>query len=397
MRPCRVLLVISNLEYGGAQRQVIELANNAHADNFDIHVCSLSDYIPLADDLYDRERRLHVINKHWKFDVTVIPRLARLLRDLDAQVVHGFLFDAEIATRVAGRMARTPLVVGSERNTNYTLKRRQLIVYRLTRQWVDLVVANSHSGATFNQQTLGHAPSTYRVVHNGVNIDKFRPQDGRAVRRALGIKDTECIIGMFASFKQQKNHALFFAAVTRVLQRFPETRLLLVGDELYAGMHGSDEYKRQTQTLIDRLGLRHRCLFMGNQTDVASLYPVCDVTVLPSFFEGTPNTVLESLACGVPVVATDVSDNAYLIPEGRVGFTIPLGDEAALAERISRLLGDNKLRHAMGREARTWVIQEFSTPRLAAKTEEVYWEGLSHARVKGTQPHKRRESVRCVH
>src|SRR5690349_14936653 len=125
-----VVQVISNLEYGGAQRQVIELANNMDADQFDVHVCSLSDYVPLVEDLHDAHHRLHVIHKRWKFDVMVVPQLARLLRDLKADVVHGYLFDAEIATRVAGRLARTPLIVGSERNTDYALKRRQLLVYR---------------------------------------------------------------------------------------------------------------------------------------------------------------------------------------------------------------------------------------------------------------------------
>lgn len=371
-QPYRILLVISNLEYGGAQRQVIELANNMDAEQFDVHVCSLSGYIPLAEDLHDAGRRLHVINKQWKFDVTVIPRLARLLRGLKADVVHGYLFDAEIATRMAGRLAGTPLIVGSERNTDYTLKRRQLLVYRLTRSCADLVIANSSAGAVFNERMLGHPASMYRVVHNGVNAEQFSPQDSAAVRGALGLAYTDLIIGMFASFKFQKNHPLLFAAFKQVLGRLPEARLLLVGDELYAGMHGSDEYKRQTHRLIDELEIRDRCLFLGNQTDVARLYSVCDVTVLPSLFEGTPNAVLESLACGVPVIATNVSDNAYIIPEGRVGFTVPLGDVETLTERILRILGNSELRQEMRQQARAWVIQEFSTLRLATKTANVY-------------------------
>lgn len=376
--PYRVMLVISNLEYGGAQRQVIEVANNLDCRTFDVRVCSLSDYVPLADQLQDRQRRLYIVQKHWKFDLTVIARLTRLLRQLRPHVVHGYLFDAEIASRIAGRIVGTPLVVGSERNTDYSLKKRQLLVYRVTRRMVDLVIANSRAGALFNQRLLGHPPSAYRVVHNGVNVDSFYPQDGSAMRAALGIEPAERIIGMFASFKPQKNHALLFAAAKRVFRRVPKTRLLLVGDELYAGMHGSDEYKRQTHDLLDKLGIRERCIFAGNQSDVAKLFSVCDLTVMPSLFEGTPNAVLESLACGVPVIATDVSDNSYLVPEGRAGFIVPLGDDETLANQICRLLSDDELRSAMSREARQWTVQEFSTARLAAKTAEVYVEGLKH-------------------
>jgi glycosyltransferase involved in cell wall biosynthesis len=378
--PIRVLLVISNLEHGGAQRQVVELANTMDPSRFDVHVCTLSDYVPLEHALSDRDRRLHVIQKRGKFDVTVVPRLAGLLRRLRTDVVHSFLFDADIAARLAGRLARTPAIVGSERNAHYRLKPRQRAAYWLTRRGVDVIVANSRAGAAFNGRALGHPPAMYRVVHNGVNADAFRPRDGRPVRRELGIGPDEGVVGMFASFKRQKNHPLFFAAARRLLVRHPATRLLLVGDELWGGLHGSDAYKRETHRLVDELGIRERCLFLGNVNDVARLYPACDVTVMPSLFEGTPNAVLESLACGVPVVATDVADNAYLVPDGRVGFVVPLGEADLLADRVGRLLEDAALRARMGAAARAWVEQEFSLTRLADKTGAVYVEVLGGAR-----------------
>ena len=377
-----VLQVISNLEYGGAQRQVVELANNLDKEDFDVQVCSLSDYVPLARDLNDQERCLHVIQKRWKFDLTVVSRLARLLRELHVDIVHGYLFDAVIVTRLAGRIAQTPLIVGAERNSDYTLHPRHLVAYRLTRRWVNLIIANSYAGALFNQKTLGHDQSVYRVIHNGVNVEQFSPHDKCDVRREIGLPEQGRVIGMFASFKRQKNHPLFFTAVTQVFRRFPDTRLLLVGDELYAGMHGSDEYKEEVHSLIDKLGIRGQCVFLGNQPDVARLYSACDVTVLPSLFEGTPNSVLESMSCGVPIVATGVSDNASLIPDGHAGFIVPLGNADMMAERLCRLLGDDELRHAMGRQARAWVKQEFSTLRLATKTAEVYLNALEAVRSK---------------
>jgi glycosyltransferase involved in cell wall biosynthesis len=374
--PHPVVLVIDNLEYGGAQRQVIELANHIDPSRFDVHICSLSEYVPLADRMVDRERRLHVITKQWKYDVTVVPRLATLLHRLKADIVHGYLFAAEIAARLAGRLARTPLIFGSERNTDYHLKRRQLLTYRLTRDCMDLLVANSNAGAQFDCRLLGYYPSQCRVIHNGVDTQRFRPHDEQAFRHELGIGNQEFVVGMFASFKKQKNHQLLFCAARRVLQRLPQTRLLLVGDELYGGMYGSDDYKRDMDRLVDELAIRERCLFLGNRRDVERLYCVCDLTVLPSLFEGTPNVALESMACGVPVIATQVSDNSLIIPDGRVGYVIPLGDEVALSERICQLLEDSAQRLQMGREARTWVEAEFSIARLIDKTAKVYQDAL---------------------
>ncbi|KAB2936749.1 MAG: glycosyltransferase, partial [Phycisphaerae bacterium] len=103
--PLRIALVISNLEYGGAQRQVIELANHLERGTFEVHVCSLSRYVPLAADLEDAAERLFVLTKRFKFDVSVIWRLAAWLRRIRADVVHSYLFDANIAARLAGRLA----------------------------------------------------------------------------------------------------------------------------------------------------------------------------------------------------------------------------------------------------------------------------------------------------
>ena len=284
-----VLLVISNLEYGGAQRQVVELANHMDTDRFDVHVCSLSPYVPLSSVLTDADRRLHIIHKKFKFDLSVAWRLARLMKRLGTEIVHGYLFDAEIATRLAGQIARQSVVIGSERNTDYFLKKIQLATYRVTRPWVDLVIANSNAGAAFNRRTLGHAESQYRVIHNGVNIELFRRVDGGPVRRELGFADNDFVVGMFASFKEQKNHPLIFAAAKRVLEKTSDAMFLFVGEELHRGMHGSDAYKRSMDELVVKLGIGERCKFIGNRDDVAQVYSACDITVLPSLFEWPPN------------------------------------------------------------------------------------------------------------
>ena len=375
----RLLFVISNLEYGGAQRQVVELANNLDPERFITHVCSLSPYTPLADSLRDADNRLHVIPKRGKFDVTVVPRLAHLLRRLDIDIVQSYLFDADIAARLAGRLAPTRAVVGAERNTDYTLRRRHLIAYRLTRRRVDLIIANSHAGAAFSSRVLGHPPEFYRVVHNGVDVERFAPGAASDVLQELDIAAGDPVVGMFASFKAQKNHPMAFEAARLLLHRVPRVRFLFVGDMLFEGMHGSAEYTGQVHRLAEELGIRPRCLFLGNRLDVARLYRACDVTILPSLFEGTPNALLESMATAVPVVATDVADNAYIVPHGRAGFLVRSGDASALADHVYRLLVDHQLRRTLGEAARTWISENFSTAALARRTGQIYEELMTRS------------------
>ncbi len=375
-RPIVAVIVISDLEFGGAQRQVVELANSMDPNKCLIYVVSLADYIPLADSLNKKKERFKLILRRWRFDFTVAFRLANFLREVQADVVHSYLFDAGIAARIAGRLARRPVVIDTERNTDYTLKKIESVAFRLTRWCNDMTIANSKAGANFNSRALKQPMSMYRVVHNGVDTERFQPRPQSELRKELGISLEELVVGMFASFKPQKNHPLFLNAARRLLDQGLRFRLLLVGDELYKGMSDSVAFKQEIQKTIDDLNLRSHCIFAGNRTDVERFYNVCDVTVLPSLFEGTPNVALESMASGVPVVVTEVSDNAYVVPDGRAGFIVKLNDVDALADRLGRLLTDKNLRTSMARGARSWVLKEFSCARLAEKTLAIYREAI---------------------
>jgi len=371
------VIVISDLEFGGAQRQVVELANRLQAQNVIAHVCSLSPYAPLSKYL-DRQDLFRVIQRRSRFDATVVPRLGRFLRQVKADVVHGFLFDAEIASRLAGLLARRPAVIGSERNTNYKSKATDLWALRATRSLQDLVVANSRAGADFNSSVIGFPRERYRVVRNGVDLERFCPRLRQDERTSLGIPRDAFVVGVFASFKPQKNHDLLLNEIPQIVKHDNRVRFLFVGDALHKGMSDSDVYKRRCLERIDALGIRDYCISVGNRQDVERLYPLCDITVLPSLFEGTPNAVLESLACGVPVIVTDVSDNREIVPDGKVGFVIPSGDGAQLKRRVIELLADDDLRHRMSRRARSWAVEQFSTQRLAEQTAAIYREAIGN-------------------
>ncbi len=377
MNPETVVLVISSLEFGGAQRQVVELANHLDRERFDVYVCALADYTPLAASLVEAEKRLVLIRRHFKWDISVVFRLAALLRRKKAAIVHSFLFDADIAARLAGRLAGRTIVIGSERNTDYQPRTRHKVAYALTRFGLDLMIANSNAGARFNSRVFHNSASIYRVVHNGVDTDRFVSRDGAAAREELGIAPSDRVVGMFASLKPQKNHPLLLRAAVSVLKAVPEARFLFVGDELYKGMSDSVGFKMTVSALVDQLGIRDRCVFAGNRTDVERFYCACDCTVLPSLFEGTPNVVLESMSCGIPVVATDVSDNSYVVRDGETGFIVPVNDSVLMARRIVTLLQSPGACREMGSRAREWVLREFSVEALAVKTGRVYDEAIA--------------------
>lgn len=381
--PLRVALLISNLEYGGAQRQVVELANRLNAAGHDVHVCCLSDYVPLSAELHDSANRLHVVKKRHQFDLGVVPRLVGILKELRTSIVHSFLFDAEIAARLAGVMHGGLAIIGSERNSDYRRKWRHTLALKLTGRCFDVIVANSEAGKRFQMRTLGIAERRLRVVYNGVDTDKFRPGDGSMARRGLNLAAGTPVVGMFASFKRQKNHRMFFRMARRVLSDLPGAKFLCIGESLHGGAQNSSEYHAEMMSAIDEMGLRGAVLCLGNRDDVVDVYRACDVTVLTSYREGTPNVLLESMACGVPVVATDAADNRLIVPDGAGGYVVAMDDDGAMAARVSELHRDGERRRAFGQAARTWIEERFSTACLARNTEAVYREVLASRRKSG--------------
>ncbi|MCB1691871.1 MAG: glycosyltransferase [Pseudomonadales bacterium] len=367
----RILIVVSNLEYGGAQRQIVELVNNIDLTAYDVHIASLSDYVPLSTQVR-REVPVHITLKKSRFDFSVVFKLLDLVKQYDFQILHGYLFDAEIATRLAGFLSfRSLSVIGAERNTNYTLKRVQYVTYKLTNSMFDVIIANSQSGADFNSKLLGLPEDRYRVIYNGIDTSRFKPLPMDDARRALDLPADCVLLGVFASFKQQKNHPLLFDALLRLGDRVPNLKILLVGDMLYGGMHGSDEYHAQVMQTINTTRLKDMCILLGNRDDVESVYPACDFTVLPSLFEGTPNVVLESMACGVPTIATRVSDNDRIVVNGETGYIVGL-DAKELSVAIEKMAQDKSLRTSMGEKSRQRIIDHFSSERLAENTARIY-------------------------
>lgn len=369
--PLRVLLVTSNLEYGGAQRQVVELANRLVIHGMEAHVCCFSDYVPLAE-VFSPGVRLHILQKWFKFDISVPWRLAKLARKLRVNVIHAFLFDAELSARLAGLVCPRAVMIGSERNTDYIWRWRHWLPLRATGFCVDALIANSNAGKEFRVRTLRMNSDRILVVHNGVDVERFHPREPQPIRQRLGLPASGPVVGMFCSFKRQKNHTMFFRVARQVLDRIPEARFICVGAALHRSLQASGEYRAQMEQMVHDMGITAAVEFLGNRDDVDEVYSACDVTILTSRHEGTPNVVLESMACGVPVVVTDVADNRLVVPDGRVGYVVPLDDDQAMAENICRLLTDEVHRRTMGAAGRDWVTREFSLDALYRKTVAIY-------------------------
>ena len=367
-----VALLISNLEYGGAQRQLVALANNLPENDYEVHVVSMSEFVPLAEDLKSSANRFHILPKKRKYDVGLVWRLSLLLRNLKVDVVHGFLFDAEIAGRVASQIAGVKRFIGSERNSDYVIKKNQRIAYKLTKYFRYHCIANSSAGAKFNAAELGYPQSHYTSVRNSVDLERFKPGRSESVRLELGISESDFLIGMFAAFKTQKNHIQLLRAIRILKEQSRNLRVLLVGDILHGGAQDTGSYYENVRQTMREFDISDLCILIGNLDNVEDYYRACDLTVLPSLFEGTPNVVLESMACGVAPVVTDVSDNRIIVKDGKTGFVVSVDDHEELASQIATCQQDLEFCRELGRAARRDAEERFSPAKLARETAAVY-------------------------
>ncbi len=377
--PVKLALVISDLSHGGAERQVVELARHLHGESYDVSVIVLSDHNPLLENDLELKQRVTIIPKSGKYAIGVVFKLAKLLRERKIEIVHGFLFDAEMATRLAGWIARTPVVIGSERNSDYCIASFKKILLKLTGSCAHYIIGNSWAGVEFNRKLYGFKTDKYRMVHNGVDTQRFHslPQPQAQEQAALNPEElTGCVIGMFASFKPQKNHPLLFTALGMVLRSNPNFSLLLVGDTLHGNFRDTQTYMQESLKALEEVGIKDKVHLMGRRDDLEKLYPSCNFTVLPSNHEGMPNVLLESMACAVPVVATNVADNSLIIRDKINGLIVARGDAGQLAVAILKFMQDAEYCKRCGLAARESIEERFSNQIMVSNMSKVYAELL---------------------
>ena len=204
------------------------------------------------------------------------------------------------------------------------------------------------------------------VIPNGIDLPGCPGRAERARARAeLGVTADDVVVGVVARLIPQKAHHVLFEAVARCLPDVPSLRLVVIGDgELGPRLHRSAE----------QLGIGHRTTFLGTRSDVPLLLPGLDVSCLSSELEAVPIALIEAMAAGVPIVATDCGAVRDIVDDGEQGYLVPVGDVDRFADRLRLLAGDADLRARIGKEGRARAEREFGIERTARAYEDLLTE-----------------------
>lgn len=371
----RVLFVISGLAFGGAERQVILLARELARRGHNAGIYTLTRDASRAHELEGSAVELVMDQKRRKLDLAVIGRLRRHIRAWRPDIVHGFLFDGDLYSRLAAGGLGIP-VLNSERNDSYDrdIKRVHRIAYRLTSALCDGVIANTHAGAEFARR-LHRLPEAADVVWNGIDLREVDARLARGARPAHDIFPEPGVkrLCMVAALRPQKDHRLALRAMRCLVERDPSWRLICVGDELPQLFPG---YKAEILAELERLQLAPFVRFVGNRRDVLEIVASSDLALLTSLYEGFPNAVLEAMACGTAVVSTEYSDVRRILPvaESVVGSRSESDIAAAVLSCHGRRLD-------IARRQRRWVEQHATVAASAVALLGVYAKYLARAAV----------------
>ncbi len=384
--PIRLLKVLTNFHPGGTERQVLNLVRGMDRSAFDLAFACLDrtgEFLESfeACDLPIEEFRIPRLYEPRCFLQQY--RFAAHLKQQRVQILHSYNFYANVFAVPAARLAGVPLVLASVRDRGVYLTAAQKKWQRWVLGLADRVLVNADSIRDWLLEQ-GLREGRISVIRNGIDLSRYQP--GRVapnIRQALAIPESAPLVVLVARLNPSKGIDDFIRAAAMIAPRMPDARFLVVGADLRSldGEATEDTtYRSSLQQLATSLGVGQQVIFAGHRDDIPDILATAALSVLPSHSEGLSNTLLESMAAGVPIIATDVGGNPELVKEGINGQLVPVRSPEHLAAAMEQLLGDPEQRAMMGERARRMAWSDYSLAGMAAKTQRFYREQLGLAR-----------------
>jgi glycosyltransferase involved in cell wall biosynthesis len=381
--------VVSNLKIGGAQQVVRTLAENLTRAGCDTIVCAFQDG-PFRQEIEELGIPVHILpERHHSviaFPLYIVEmiRLRRALGDLakdyQVDVIQTHLLRSLDFLVLTLRYRTSLLVFWTIQNANFFLREDHLRkhkwllgpkqwayrgLYRLMVHWVNGFIAVSDEVKTSILKTIGPFPEDkITVICNSVDVRRYeRSADKAEVRRRLGLSENARVMAVVATFKTQKGHRYLIEALQSVIPHFPDLHVLFIGD---------GELREALQSQTRNAGLGEHIHFLGFRQDIPDLLAASDCFVLPSLWEGLSMALVEAMAAGLPIVATEVSGTNQVMISGETGLLVPPGNVERLAQALTQTLSDPSTARAMGAAAQQRVEKYFGARKQAEDNISLY-------------------------
>jgi L-malate glycosyltransferase len=365
----RLLKFLAYLAIGGSERQVLNIRQGIDKSRFDVHLGCFGRFDEqIGVDLSGTPLEVYRIRKLYGMRaMKECLRLASYLRHNRIDIVHAYNFYANVFALPAARLAKVPVVLASIRDTGEIWTARQRAVNKMVCRLADRVVVNAEA-IKRGLIADGYRPERIIVIPNGIICPPLRNYKDGELHQEFGLSPDDVLIGLVSRIDRLKGLEYFLDAAHDVLARIPRAKFLIIGDNSF-----NPQYREELKQQVVRLGLQDKVIFTGFRLDVPKILSSLAVSILPSVIgEGLSNSLLESMAAAVPVIATNVGGNPEVIVHGETGLLVPPRNPSALAEAICTVILTPGLRQSFGQAGRRRVLEHFSNERMIRTVERMY-------------------------
>ena len=360
--PVKLFYLITELGMGGAERTLLHLLTNLNREHYEPTVtCLFNGDGLVAKAILALDIPVYDIQMRWRGDLGALYRLHQFVRSQNPTILHTSLFHANLSGRISANLAGIPIIINSERTMTMESEWRYKL-NRWTISMVDRVVAVSKNVREFCINHIRLPAQKVVVINNGVELPILNPERKQLARQLLDLPEDVRLLGAVSRLESVKGIDDLILAFAQVREKY-DAHLVVVGD---------GTQRAHLESLAHESGVAEWIRWTGFRVDVVELLPAIDLFIQPSHHEGMPNAVLEAMAAGLPVIATDVGGTSEVVDNRKTGLLIPPRNPYVLGETILTLLENPVFMDSMGRESRKRVRQKFSVVEMVGKTEQLY-------------------------
>ena len=361
-----VVHVVLSLEIGGMESVITNIARNIDKDLFRLVVICVNKIGPLGRELQKEGIKVTLCEKMVSKISFLYPKaLVQAIKNERADIVHSHSGCWHKAA-IAGKYSKVKGIIHTEHGRLVPDYMTLIILDRIVSRITNIVVPVSIDLKNYLENVVKIQQNKLILIENGIDTRIFLPKHkSENLLEEFNMPKDSFVIGNIARLAPVKDHKTLLRAIKITKSTYPTIKLLIIGD-------GPE--RKNIQQIIKNLDLSDNVQLLGFRRDIRDLLSIMDIFVLSSISEGTSMTVLEAMAMGKPVIATDVGGNSKLVIYGVTGFLVPAKNVGAMAEKITLLLANPPLAKAMGGKGRDNVIKHFSVQEMTRQYEQLYHE-----------------------
>jgi glycosyltransferase involved in cell wall biosynthesis len=363
-KPVRdILFVTVGYTLGGSENMIARIAPLLRNRGYKVRVLAFKGWGPVSEKLTNEGIECIALFGRGKFNIRVLWRYFLYLRQYPPDVIIAFLYRAYIPSRIFGALLNIPNV-SSVRGVRVKMSLMQRTLDRITAPLCDVVYSCSEAVTEFLIRNVRIKKEHIVTIPNGIDVKSFSIKVNRKKKsEELGLDSRTKVVGTVSRLHEPTKGIKILLEASRIVQREVDSQLLIVGS-------GKDE--NLLKNTVKNLGIN--ALFLGERKDVAEILKVMDLFVLPSLSEGFPVVLLEAMAAGLPVIATDVGGNKEVVLDSKTGFIVEPDNPDKLAEFIRKVLVDDDIRNKFSKEGYKRIKEKFSIAKTVDEIENL-WKG----------------------